>query len=414
LIVGHNHICGPDSSYLTINIIKAKTAGNNNFLTVCNDDTNVDIDNLLGSHDPGGTWVDMDNSGVQVQASGGKNVSFLNTPKGKYRYMYRHTSSAPCPETSAVITVTVNPVTKFTMTKEICSGENIIINGKTYNVNNPKGTEIITNAFGCDSIITIDLKQKSVSANVSVEDENCFGFGKFVVESLNGISIPATLTIGGSGTYQITGIPFTVQNLMGGNYTYEITDPNGCNVLNKSFVINDFVPFNIDIDVAQLEDSYKLTVTTNIAPDIINWTPVEGLSCDDCLITFAKPINNQQYIIEITDKAGCKVRDTIELQRIVNIDVNIPNIFSPDGDGMNEMFFAKCNDCNYIYTMHIFDRWGEKVFFAENVKFNDNTAGWDGRFREKKLNPGVYVYLIEIDHGSGDKQILLGDLLMLR
>ena len=414
LLVGQNHICGSDSSYLTINIIKAKTAGNNNNLTVCNDDTKVDIDNLLGSHDPGGTWVDMDNSGVQVQASGGKNVSFLNTPKGKYRYMYRHTAGAPCPETSAVITVTVNPVTKFTLTKEICSGENIIINGKTYNLNNPKGTEIITNVFGCDSIITIDLKQKAVSANVSVEDENCFGFGKFVVESLNGISIPATLTIGGSEAYQITGIPFTVQNLPGGNYTYEITDPNGCNVMNKSFVINDFVPFNIDIDVAQLEDSYKLTVTTNIAPDIINWTPVEGLSCDDCLITFAKPINNQQYIIEITDKAGCKVRDTIELQRIVNIDVNIPNIFSPDGDGMNEMFFAKCNDCNYIYTMHIFDRWGEKVFFAENVIFNDNTAGWDGRFREKKLNPGVYVYIIEIDHGDGDKEVIGGDVLLIR
>jgi gliding motility-associated-like protein len=64
--------------------------------------------------------------------------------------------------------------------------------------------------------------------------------------------------------------------------------------------------------------------------------------------------------------------------------------------------------------MYIFDRWGEKVFYAENIKFNDNSAGWDGRFREKKINPGVYVYLIEIDNGNGNKEVIAGDVLMLK
>ncbi|MGE5355419.1 MAG: gliding motility-associated C-terminal domain-containing protein [Deltaproteobacteria bacterium] len=414
LVVGKDHICGPDSSMLTINIIKLKTAGTNNNLTVCNDETNVNIDNLLGVHDQGGNWTDMDNSGVQVQSSGGKNVSFLNVPKGKYRYMYSHSASTPCPESNAIITISVNPVTRFTLTREICSGENILVNGKTYNLSNPTGTEIINNTYGCDSIITIDLKPKAVSVNVRAEDENCFGFGKLIIENLTGTSLPASLTIDGTGTYQITNMPFTVSNLAAGNYTYDITDPKGCNIMDKNFVIKDFVPFNIAIDAVQLEDSYKLTVNTTITPDKISWTPAEGLSCDDCLITFAKPLGDQQYIVEISDKEGCKVLDTILLKRIINLELDIPNIFSPDGDGRNDKFYARCNDCNYIYTLHIFDRWGEKVFYAENIKFNDNTAGWDGRFREKKLNPGVYVYIIEIDQGNGDKELIGGDLLLVR
>ncbi|MBK7094932.1 MAG: gliding motility-associated C-terminal domain-containing protein [Saprospiraceae bacterium] len=414
LTVGQTHICGPDSSILTLNILKAPLAGTSNNITVCNDDENVNIDNLLGTHDPDGIWTDLDNSGIQIQASNGKNVSFKNISKGTYRFRYRLAAVGSCLESTAVITVYVNPVTQFNLSKDICSGENITVNGKIYNLSNPTGTERLTNFFGCDSIVNIKLSPKAVSAVTHKEDENCFGFGRFYVDNLSGTSLPATLTIDGIGNYQISSIPYTVINMPAGNYTYDITDQNGCNVLDKNFEIKDFIPFEIETDVNQLEDSYKLTVNTDMTPDKIIWSPTEGLTCSNCLITYARPLNDQQYIVEITDKEGCIVRDTVELRRIINLEIDIPNIFSPDGDGMNDRFYAKCNDCNYIYTMHIFDRWGEKVFYAENIKFNDNSAGWDGRFREKKINPGVFVYLIEIDNGNGEKEVMAGDVLLIK
>ena len=414
LTVGQTHICGPDSSTLTINILKAPQAGKDNNITVCNDDSDVNIDILLGTHDPGGSWSDMDNSGVQVQPSNGKNVSFENLKKGTYRYMYRLASVGSCPESSAIITVQVNPVSQFNLTRDICSGESITVNGNIYNLGNPTGTEVLKNVFGCDSIVNIMLNAKVVSTNTHKEDENCFGSGKFHIDNLSGTTIPASLNIQGFGNYQIMNIPFTVSNLPSGIYTYDITDQNGCNILDKTFEIQEFTPFDIEIDVTSLEDTYKLSVNTDLIPDKIIWSPADGLTCYDCLITYARPLNDQQYIVEITDKEGCIVRDTVELRRIINLELDIPNIFSPDGDGMNDRFYAKCDDCNYIYTMHIFDRWGEKVFYAENIKFNDNTAGWDGRFRDKKINSGVFVYLIEVDHGNGEKKVIAGDVLLIR
>ena len=414
LIVGQTDICGPDSSTLIINIIKAPQAGTNANLTVCNDESNVNLDVLLGIHDAGGTWIDVDNSGVQIQPSNGKNVTFNNVLMGTYRYTYRLAAIGSCPESSATITVNVNPVSQFNLTRDICQGENITVNGNIYNLNNPVGTETLTNIFGCDSIVNISLKAKAVSALTSDEDENCFGFGKFLVNNLSGIEFPATLSIDGIGDYQITGVPYTVINIPAGIYNYDITDINGCGVMDNTFEILNFIPYEINIDVTNLEESYKLTVNTDINPDNIIWTPTEGLSCSDCLITYAKPLHDQQYIIEITDKEGCTVIDTVELRRIINIELDIPNIFSPDGDGKNDRFYIKCNDCDYQYTMYIFDRWGEKVFYAENIRFNDNAAGWDGRFRDKKTNPGVYVYLIEINKGNGEKEVMAGDVLLIK
>jgi gliding motility-associated-like protein len=414
IITGIGDFCGTDTSTLEVKIIDLLNAGTNNSLTVCNDETNVNLDQLLGTHDTGGSWIDMDNSGVQVNPSNGKNVSFQSIPKGKYRYQYHHSANSPCPESNAIISVTVNPVTKFTLSREICSGENISINGHTYNLANPAGTEIIPNAFGCDSIITIDLKQKQLSSSVSKIDENCFGVGKFTINNLSGFSFPSTLTIVGNGSYQINSVPFEVSNLSGGIYTYSVTDPNACSDLNKTFEIKTFVPYNINTDVQQFDDSYLLSVTTNIDPQLISWMPKSGLSCSDCLITYAKLLNDQQYIIEIIDKEGCIVRDTVFLNRIVNIKLEIPNIFSPDNDGRNDRFFVKCQDCSGKYNLIIFDRWGEKIFSKENLDFNDNTSGWDGKFKNKYLNPGVFVYLIETKSDNGESNYYSGDVLLIK
>jgi gliding motility-associated-like protein len=414
LSVGQEHICGPDSSRLTINVVNAPNAGNDNQISVCNNESGIDLDALLGVHDEGGIWSDMDDSGVQIQSSQGKNISFENVTQGTYRYMYMHQASGSCPETSAVITVNVNPVSSESISRSICPGENLIVNGNIYDLSTPSGIEIMTNSFGCDSIITIELSEKIISAQTLVEDENCFGSGRFNINNIMEASLPATLTINGTDTYQISALPYTVNDISSGTYNYEITDQNGCSISGQTFDIGEFVPFNIEIQMSNMGNSYRLEVVTDIIPQNIVWTPAEGLSCTDCLVTTARPASDQLYIVEITDSDGCTVSDEILLRRLVDLEIYIPNVFTPDGDGINERFYARCNDCDQNYSMIIFDRWGEKMYEAKDIRFNDQGAGWDGTFRGRKASAGVYVFVIETELKNEIREVITGDVLILK
>lgn len=414
LITGIGDLCGSDTSQLSVKITKRLVAGNNNTLTICNDNTSVNLDTLLGIHDTGGIWTDLNNSGVNIQTSKGKNVSFKDVNKGTYKYEYKQTATSSCPESSAIITIIVNTIFKTDYIADICNGQNIKINGHDYNSVNLTGTEVLQSKNGCDSIVQIKLTLKTLNVNSIALNENCFGKGSFVINNVSNSSLPVTLNIDGIGNYNITTFPFTVKDLTAGTYGYTMTDKNGCQVSGNNFVINQFTPFSINIDVKELEKSYLLTTTTSITPKDIQWTPVEGLSCGTCLITNATPLKDQSYVIEITDENGCTVRDTVDLRRIINVVINVPNVFTPDGDSHNERFYANCKECDFTYNLTIFDRWGEKIYKAEGMKFNDNTFGWDGRFKGQKLNPGVYVYVIEYIGKTGIKEVFAGDVLILK
>jgi gliding motility-associated-like protein len=71
-------------------------------------------------------------------------------------------------------------------------------------------------------------------------------------------------------------------------------------------------------------------------------------------------------------------------------------------------------DLEEISIMEIYDRWGDLVFRKEHFQPNDPQAGWDGTFKGDLLNPGVYVYRIEIIYGDGLEDQLAGDITLLR
>ena len=76
--------------------------------------------------------------------------------------------------------------------------------------------------------------------------------------------------------------------------------------------------------------------------------------------------------------------------------VFVPNTFSPNGDGANDIFYPRGTGLLKIKTLRIFDRWGELVFENQNFNANDQSAGWNGTFKGAKLTPDVYVYIIDI------------------
>ena len=78
------------------------------------------------------------------------------------------------------------------------------------------------------------------------------------------------------------------------------------------------------------------------------------------------------------------------------IKIDLPTIFSPDDDGINDYFDIE-TAIPLIYTLSVYDRWGGLMYHVENVSTNDPFYYWDGKFKGKPLSPGVYVFNIDID-----------------
>jgi len=138
--------------------------------------------------------------------------------------------------------------------------------------------------------------------------------------------------------------------------------------------------------------------TTNSADiDQWNWVPVAGLSCSTCPDPKAAITNTITYRVSVANAGGCTSSDDITIHSVCN-DNNwfVPNTFSPNGDGMNDVFYVRGKGLNSIQSMSIFNRWGQLVFEKRNFAPNDPSVGWDGTLNGRKVPMDVYVYLIEI------------------
>ena len=117
------------------------------------------------------------------------------------------------------------------------------------------------------------------------------------------------------------------------------------------------------------------------------WQPPTWLSCSDCPDPVSTPDETITYTVTATDSNGCESVDyvtiTVDLQCGA---VFIPNIFSPNGDNINDVLYVRGNCIEYMQFI-IYDRWGEKVFTGEEI--ND---GWDGTYRGEQLESGVFYY----------------------
>mgnify|MGYP001811201363 FL=1 len=142
------------------------------------------------------------------------------------------------------------------------------------------------------------------------------------------------------------------------------------------------------------------------------WTPAGSLADSYSSTTEASPTQTTTYTVNIDDGYGCTYTDTV---RIVVLDVYcydpyiyIPNSFTPNGDGVNDVFYIRSRYIEHMYFV-IFDRWGEKVF-----ETNDYNTGWDGTFRNQLLEPAVFDYYLEIDCFNDTQFIKKGNITLLR
>ncbi len=104
-----------------------------------------------------------------------------------------------------------------------------------------------------------------------------------------------------------------------------------------------------------------------------------------------------QYQIVFSDQSICQIDTTVSITRL-SCGIYIPNTFSPNGDGINDLFtISTASEALIVVTKFlIFDRWGNNVFEAYDFPVTASDMWWDGTFRKISMNPGVFAYFIEI------------------
>ena len=117
---------------------------------------------------------------------------------------------------------------------------------------------------------------------------------------------------------------------------------------------------------------------------------------------------NQYTLTIIFNNKECYTTAQRTVLVIGNPPVYIPNAFTPNNDGNNDMFLIYGEDIKTL-DLKIFNRWGEEVF-----KTNSQFIGWDGTFKNILQNPGVYVYEANITFLDNTKVLKKGAITLIR
>ena len=156
-----------------------------------------------------------------------------------------------------------------------------------------------------------------------------------------------------------------------------------------------------------------VTYSSNIR--VYTWSPTNNLSCADCPIPYANPKFTSKYKINVTDSNGCRANSDITV-RVVCTDKNyyVPNTFTPNNDGMNDVFYPRGSSIDRIQSMRVFNRWGQLVFEKKNFTANSITDGWNGMFQGRPANMDTYVYIIEYLCENGEIVPVKGNVTLIR
>lgn len=140
-----------------------------------------------------------------------------------------------------------------------------------------------------------------------------------------------------------------------------------------------------------LEARYTEDVT------VVNWWPTDALSRNGYNTITVRPNKNTEYNVEVTNRAGCTAKDKVNVFVTCNDNnVFIPNTFSPNNDGSNDVFYPRGKGLVKIKSLRIYNRWGNVVFDKSSFNANDPSAGWDGTFKGTKLLADVFIYTMEV------------------
>ncbi len=161
----------------------------------------------------------------------------------------------------------------------------------------------------------------------------------------------------------------------------------------------------------------SVTLQPVLSSDVksINWSPATWLSCVNCPNPVSTPKQTIQYKLQVANEGGCVTEDAITLFVVCGGEnVFLPNTFSPNGDGINDVFYPGGKGVSYIKRLFIYNRWGEEVFKQLAFYTNDISKGWNGMYKGTPANEDVFVYVIDVVCENGQTLTFKGDVTLIR
>ncbi|MFL5741519.1 MAG: PKD domain-containing protein [Flavisolibacter sp.] len=204
-----------------------------------------------------------------------------------------------------------------------------------------------------------------------------------------------------NGNISIDQNPAKQQYTKAGNFVVHAIASNssGCrDTANKNILVNP-LPVITMPSTMTMQAGFPVSIPATYSSNVVSyaWQPEATLSCSNCAQPQASPKFNTVYTVSVVDSNGC--RNDAQVQVIVickNANVFVPNTFSPNGDGVNDVFYVRGKGLDRVKSLRIFNRWGEVVYEQSNFPVNDPTYGWDGKFKGNKPVPDVYIYQVEV------------------
>ena len=353
------------------------------------------------------------NGTVLFNGVGQGNYNIQNIADGTYTIYITDNVFSNCDTTISCIISPGDPTYNTNVDTSICNGSSLTINGIIYNSNNLSGSQILSSISGCDSVVNITVTENphifsvidtSICSNDSIlingtiygannlsgqetftASNGCDSTVNITITSIPTVSFSLDTTICSNDSITINGTIYDINNSSG----QEIySSANGCDstvFINVTFNQQPTITSNFS-DTTVCEDdtimiygigaSYYIW-NNNIMDSIPIIGPDEGI-----------------YIVTGTDSVNC----SNTYQFTLNTEfcprepyfLIIPNVFTPNGDGENDIF--KPNGTSFDQkSMKIFNRWGQLIFE------DNNGIGWDGRLPSGlKASDGTYLYRITI------------------
>lgn len=206
-----------------------------------------------------------------------------------------------------------------------------------------------------------------------------------------------------------------IQSLCEGNYTVIITDLNGCTISSSVTVgYNSYYPpFFAVPPEATIYQGQSVNITSTLYPGgVYQWSPPDGLNQVNISNPIATPNQSIVYVVQFADSNGCPNSDTVRIfikeTTCIEPEIFIPNAFSPNDDGSNDILYVRGSTIREL-LLRIYNRWGEKVF-----ETNSPSVGWNGTYRGDKVQPGVYDYYLEATCVNNEKFFKKGNITVLR
>ncbi|MBA3705511.1 MAG: gliding motility-associated C-terminal domain-containing protein [Bacteroidetes bacterium] len=337
-------------------------------------------------------------------------------------------------DTSFIIPSSANPMS--TQNKKFCSSSGVWLNagnGNNYKwydgtgsalppnnndsllISNPLNNAMYfvsyNNSGGCKDSIRFILNESVISVTQQIQNNPCQGANTASIHLSSSPTNVYTYTWTGPAGYTNTntGSTSVINNLYSGNYTCFISD----NICSKAITIPitepTGIPDTLAISVSFCDLEKEATLKAPKGYSNYQWylsnVPVIGAHTDSLHI-LDPVVNYMKYTVRFTIPPCTYQNKTfLKLDKATNIKMEEVNVFSPNGDDINDTFFPfidkltlgpLLSDYLSSYYLEIYSRWGEKIYESNNA-----SQGWDGKYNGNYCNDGVYFWILKYTLSCG-------------